>query len=249
METTYTHSDGFVTNFPEENRCVARSKSTKQRCRKPRCIGLRVCVKHGGASPAAVDKRNRTQAVNKLLKFVQPIPGTDIEANPIAAFELEFRRTIAKIRYLDEMILQLDPEQLGWGKAEEKRVGSGEFPGTDITSKAQANVFYEMQLRERKHLVELIKIWIGAKLDVRKLEIEAQKVDALNGVVVAVLTRLGHDIHDPELRRTVREEMLALPVAGTDSAKVIATAQDIVASGHTLVREAAVEAQKRGTKR
>jgi hypothetical protein len=234
---------------------VARSKTRSNeagvplRCRKPRCIGLRVCARHGGASPAAVDKRNRTKAVARLLKFVTPIPGDDIEANPIAAFELEFRRTIAKIRYLDEMILELDPEQLGWGKAEEKRVGSGEFPGTDITSKAQANVFYEMQLRERKHLVELIKIWIGAKLDVRKLEIEAQKVDALNGVVVAILTKLGHDVHDPELRRTVREEMLALPVAGSDSAKVVATAKDIVSTGHSLVREAETEARKRGNPR
>jgi hypothetical protein len=243
-ELKYEHSDGFKAPFPEEERCVARSKISKERCKKRRCTGLRVCVKHGGATQTSQEKRDRAKAVAAMRRFVTPIDGNDIEANPIVAFELEFRRTIAKIRFFDEMILELNPEMLGWGVAKETTVASSEFPGVDTERLAQANIYYKMQLDERKRLVELIKIWIGAKLDVRKLQIEEQKVDALNRVVENVLTRLGHDTKDPVLRATVREEFLALPVAGTPGADVLATAKAIVESPRSLVTEAEKEARR-----
>lgn len=231
----YLHHDGVTLPFPEEKRCVAHSKASHERCKRLRSIGLRVCAKHGGATADSVSKRQRTEAVLAMRRFVTPIDAGDPEANVIVAFELEFRRTIARIRYLDEVLAKLDPEALGWGLAEEKDVQSGEYPGLDTTSRAQANIYYVMQMEERKRLVELIKIWIGAKLDVRKLEIEEQKVDALNGVIEAVLVKLGHDIQDPTVRRTVRDSMLALPVAGQTN--YVATAKDIL-SGKSLVREA-----------
>lgn len=240
-ESTFTHSDGYSAPFPEADRCAARRKQPpNDRCKKRACTGLRVCVKHGGATPPAVDKRERIKAMDAMRQFVTPIDGDDIEANPIAAFEMEFRRTIARIRYLDEILAELNPEDLGWGTSKETIVGSGEYPGTDVEKVAQANIYYSMQLGERKHLVTLVKIWIGAKLDVRKLEIEEQKVNALNGVIEAVLTKLGHDIKNPEVRRTVRESMLALPTAGSD---VIATAKDIAGHGRSLVSRAVQDAE------
>lgn len=246
-ELKYTHSDGFEAPFPEGDRCVAISKQSdpRRRCQKRRCTGLRVCVNHGGGTLASRDKRSRAAALEAMKRFVTPIPGEDIEANPIVAFELEFRRTIAKIRFFDEMILELNPEDIGWGRSKETLVESSEYPGTDTEKLAQANIYYRMQLDERKRLVELIKIWIGAKLDVRKLQIEEQKVDALNSVVEKILLRLGHDTKDPVLRATVREEFLALPVAGTPGAEVLATAKDILESPRSLVTQAEKEARTR----
>lgn len=246
-ELTYTHSDGYQAPFPETERCVARSTQSKLTCRKRRCTGLRVCQRHGGGTPASKEKRTRAEAMEAMRRFVTPIPGEDIEANPIVAFELEFRRTIAKIRYFDEVIAELAPDALGWGKSKETNVESSEYPGVDTEKLAQANIYYKMQLEERKRLVDLIKIWIGAKLDVRKLQIEEQKVEALNGVIVAVLSRLGHNVKDPALRAVVREEMLALPVAGTPGAEVIATARDILDSPKSLVTEAVKQAQRKVT--
>lgn len=241
----YKHSDGALLGFSEEFRCQARAKHSDppgQRCKRRAVPHMRVCVKHGGAAKQVRETSNRKQAVERMRKLVTPIPGTDFEANPIAAFELEFRRTIARIRYLDDVIAALEPDALGWGKTEETVTTSTEFPGVDTKFQATINVYYDLQARERKHLVELIKVWINAKLDVRKLEVEEQKVNALNGVIEVVLTRLGHNIHDPEIRRTVRTAMLELPVAGNDAAAVVVTAKDIAQTGNSLVGAAVAEA-------
>jgi hypothetical protein len=243
-EPVYTHSDGYEAPFPEEERCAARSTTNKARCKKRRCTGLRVCNKHGGGTQASVDKRDRAKAVQAMKRFVTPIDARDPEANVIVAFELEFRRTIAHIRFFDEMIMELNPEGLGWGISKETTVESSETPGVDTEKLAQANIYYRMQLDERKRLMELVKIWIGAKLDVRKLQIEEQKVDALNNVIEAVLTRLGHNTKDPKLRAVVREEFLALPVAGTPGADVVASAKDILDSPRSLVSEAEKAARR-----
>lgn len=236
-EIMVQHHDGYLAPFPEEQRCVAVSRQSKERCKKRRMTGLRVCIKHGGSNGPAKDKSARAKSLAAMKRFVTPIPGEDIEANPIVAFELEFRRTIARIRFFDEILAELDPSALGWGIAKETDVQSSEFTGTDTEKAAQVNIFYKMQLEERKRLVELIKIWIGAKLDVRKLQIEEQKVDALNTVVEKILSRLGHDTKDPVLRATVREEFLALPVAGTPGADAIVTAKELLGP-RSLVTEA-----------
>lgn len=237
-ELKFEHPDGLQAPFPYEERCEARSKRSGVQCRKRKMVGLRVCMAHGGATPAARDKSARAKAMIAMQRFIQPIDGNDPEANPIVAFEMEFRRTIAKIRFFDEMIAQLNPEDLGWGRSKETSVQSSEFPGTDTEKLAQANIYYRMQMDERKRLMEMVKVWIGAKLDVRKLQIEEQKIDALNRVIENVLTRLGHDTKDPALRATVREEFLALPVAGTPGANVLASAKEIVGSPRSLVTEA-----------
>lgn len=200
----------------DEERCHAVSKHTKQRCRNPHMVGLTVCEKHGGLTPAAKAKSDLAKAERyisgKMARFVTPIDANDIEADPVFAFEMEFRRTVARIRYLDECIAELtDNEALVWGKTKTEQIGASEFEGENITYESRMNAYVALQWQERKHLVELEKVWIGAKLDSKRLEIQARYVEMLDAAIVRILTRLGQNVLDPALRDVVRQELAAIP--------------------------------------
>lgn len=242
QNTTFTHSDGYVAEFPEEQRCKARSTTSGKQCRKRAERHFKVCGAHGAGNAASKEKKARIDAMEAMRRFVTPINPTDPEANPIAAFEMEFRRCIARIRYYDEVLAALAPDNLGWGMTKSTEVGTGEYPGTDIEHAAQINIYEQLQFRERKHLMDMVKVWIGAKLDVRKLEVEEQKIDALNGVIEVVLTKLGHDIRNAEVKRTVRDAMLELPTAGQS---IAASVSDIISSPRSLVAQAVKDARRK----
>lgn len=179
--------------------------------------GLRVCDSHGGGtvrSRAKSQKAKQIIALQGMKKFTTPIDIDDPEADPFKAFELEHRRTLAHIRYFDEKLSEIKEEHLIWGQTKREEIGAGTYDAIDAvnqTFEAAANLYYTLQWEERKHLRELHKIWISANLDERKLEIEKSKVDMLDTVITRVLTKVGLDVHSPEIRAVVRDELLALP--------------------------------------
>jgi hypothetical protein len=210
---------GRSAEIPEEKRCIfmravrdadGNKTDERVRCNMYRSPGLTVCIKHGGGTKAARAKSERAKIVMSMQKFVTPIAADDPEANPIAAFEMEFRRTLGRIRYFDEKLAELDEASLVWGKTKHE-TGSGFEGGPNTTYESQANLYHELQFRERQHLMAMEKIWIGAKLDSRRLEIERDKVALLDMAITKILTRLGHDPRSPEVRNAVRQELLALP--------------------------------------
>lgn len=194
--------------------CKAYSRSTGQQCKKRPVFGLEVCRNHGGATKAAKDKSARARIVGKMSRFVEPISADDPLNDPIAAFEAEFRRTLGRIRWYDEELAQLEADALIWGQTKQEVVGASEFEGVNDTYEAQASLLHELQFRERQHLLAMEKVWIGAKLDSRRLEIQASYVQMLDKALSGVLSALGHDPSDPGVRAIVRQELLALPTKG-----------------------------------
>ncbi len=172
-------------------------------------FGITVCRMHGGQLPTVKAKSERAKVIAEMQRFVKPIAENDPEAYPIYAFEVEYRRTIARIRYYDEKLAELEPEALGWGKTKEEDRNAAEFPGIDTTYEAAANMYHKLQWEERQHLVRMTKIYINAKLDEKKLQLLERQVLAFDGAITRLLARLGHDTTSPEIRNVVREEMLA----------------------------------------
>lgn len=204
-------------NLPDEMRCtrVRMKDGVQQRCKQPRMVGLAFCKRHGGDLPGNRRASEKAKAVRAMQNFVTPIAADDPEADVIHSFEIEYRRTVGKIRFCDEMIAQLSSEKdLVWGMTKREAKTATEFQGIDITYESRMNTWYEMQMRERKHLLEMQKIWINAKLDSRRLQISQQYVILLDTAITRSLTRLGLDATDPKIRQVVREELLALPASG-----------------------------------
>lgn len=195
---------------PDERRCIRVREGN--RCKKPRVIGLTVCEKHGGSTKASKQKSARAKVHLATTKFAKPIDGNDWEANPLNSFEMEFRRTVGRIRYYDEKLGELREQDLVWGKTKEETKTATEFSGVDTTNESKANLYHELQFQERKHLTELHKIWISAKLDVTKLEIQRKYVEMLDVAITRSLGALGLDATDPEVRRVIRDNLMSIPI-------------------------------------
>ena len=196
---------------PAEKRCSAIASGTGVQCENWRLPGLTVCRTHGGATQASKRKSEKARMEMRMSAFATPVSRDDPEANPIEGFLSDYRRTIGRIRWYDEELAALQKDALIWGRTEVEKVGASEFTGTNEKYEAKAHIFHELQFRERQHLLALNKVWIGAKLDERKLEIQRAYVRALDTAIIHILTKLGHDIADPGVRQTVRDELLALP--------------------------------------
>lgn len=203
-----------VTDMQNAPRCAARNKRTGERCKSAAVTGSRVCYKHGGA---VATKRNlRNEALTKMQKFAKPLDADDPNADFITAFEVEFRRTLGRIAWYDEQIAALDMDDLHFGVTKEEDISATEFSGTNITREARVSVLVEEQRKERKHLLDMEKVWIAARLDERKLDIQRAQVLMLDKALSNIIAALGKDPNDPSVRQIVRNELLALPVAGQE---------------------------------
>jgi hypothetical protein len=186
-------------------RCTAHSKSNDgKQCRNNAMPGLTVCHKHGGLAPQVQHKVQHARLRRGLDKLLVPVPEDHPEANPLESFSYEYRRTIAAIEYWTERIRTLtDERDLVWGQTREKVIGSGEYPGVDTEYEAKINIYEERRMLERRHLVELMKLYVKARIDVHRLQIESDTVSALNAVISAAILAIGADPNDPAVRAAV----------------------------------------------
>ena len=189
--------EGRVRTYDEHTGEVLSDRQCKRSARP----GNTLCPTHSGRSEKALASAQKAQAMTAMQKFVQPYQG---DLDPISAFELEFRRTYGRILWLESQIADLEDEALIWGKTKEEEVSATEFAGTNRTYEARIHVYEEMLRWERKHFLELEKVYIKANLDERRLGIMRQYLEGTYASVVALLKSLGHDTSDPEVRDKMR---------------------------------------------
>lgn len=128
----------------------------------------------------------------------------------MTGFLFRYRLLQARRRYLSEKIKQLfdeDENSLVWGTTKQEDVNATEFGGTNTTYEAKLSVHVQWEFLVIKELHDMEKTWIAAKLDVRKLEIEAATVERLDEAIVTMLRLLGKDPNEPETRQIVREAL------------------------------------------
>lgn len=189
-------------------RCALKRRSTGEQCKNPARRGLRYCSTHAGRRKrqnAAVD---RAKALTAMQRFVKPYEG---DLDPISVFEDEFRRTVGRILWYDEQLSRLQSaDDLIWGLSKTEQIAASETPGTNETYEARVNMLETLQYRERQHLLALEKVWIGAKLDVEKLNLMKRYVETTYVAVIDTLTRLGIDTAAPEVRDILAESLLSV---------------------------------------
>lgn len=191
----------------ERRRCEGRVREidpdtgevlAERRCKKAARPGLTVCRWHGGSGPRSEAASSRTAALSAMQRFVKPYEG---DLDPISAFEAEFRRTYGRIQWLEGQLGALEDERdLIWGQTKEERVNAAEFAGTNKTYEARIHVYEEMLRWERKHFLEMEKIWIKAGLEEKKLNLMRDHITYTYSKVLEAARALGFDPHEPETR-------------------------------------------------
>lgn len=181
------------------HRCRATKPGTdgKVRCKKSALPGLDVCERHGGRFPNSRAMSERSKGLTKMQRFVRPYQG---DLDPVAALEQEFRRCLGRIEWLNTEIGQLDEEDLTWGRTKSEKIGASEFSGVNTTYEARIHVYEEMLRWERKHLLEMEKVWIAAGIEKERLRIMEGQVTWTFNKVVESLRALGIDPFTTENR-------------------------------------------------
>ena len=177
-----------------------------QRCKKSALIGLDVCEKHGGRFPQSAAQSKRAVALSAMQKFVRPYEG---HLDPLTAFEMEYRRTLGWIAWYDEQLAGLaDEKDLIWGVTKHEKGTSGGGDGRDgvvnvKTYEARVNILEEMQRWERKHLLDLSKVWINAGLEQKRLDMLGTYLGKVQKMLERALEHLGLDLNDPKVKEAI----------------------------------------------
>jgi hypothetical protein len=186
---------------------------TVQRCKNFAMSGLQVCWNHGGAFPRERERSKQVEVLTKMQKFVRPWEG---DLDPYIAFENELRRTMGRIAWYDEQIGALaSSEDLIWGLTKEERVMASETPGVNRTYEARVNILEDLQRWERKHLLDMEKIWLQANLDEKRLTLMKSYVQLGYEKINEALVRLGIDTKNPDVRSVLADVFLSA-TAGPD---------------------------------
>lgn len=197
-------------------RCT-RIKNNGERCGNRVVFGLTVCKFHGGGTEAARQKSAKLRVVSQMAKFITPISTEDAEADPYEGFLLDYRRTIAHIRYFDEKIAALKAEKdLVFGVEKIEEIGATDYAGTNTTYATQMNMWLELQWKEREHLQKIAKVYISSGIESKKLALQESVVLRLDSTLTAILQSLGIDPRKPEIRAVVREKLVELMPSNTD---------------------------------
>lgn len=198
------------------DQCEARAsskKSTGERCARKPAKGWNLCWQHMTDKEREMVKQagNTVAQVEQMRRYVNPIPVSDMEANPLVAFSMEFRRCIGLIRFYEEQVNKINDERdLVWGKVQEEQIQASEWPGLNTKWAQQENMWLTLLNKERDRLLALEKVWLAANLGAQQLELMQRVVGSLDFAVQRVLTRLGLDVNDRAVRKVVRDELSGL---------------------------------------
>ena len=197
---------------PSQCKATARSGN---RCKRRPIPGGTVCVMHGGKAPAVQAAAQRRLEERKALLAVETL-GLPREVDPHTALLEELHRTAGAVEWLGAVVADLKRSSLTWGQT--RRKTGGEDHG--VTYEAGPNTWYELWMRERRHLLDVSKTCIGVGIEERRVRLAEDAGKQLAGVVRAVLDRLDLSPEQRTLSLTVGPEAFRALEAAVEQAPV-----------------------------
>lgn len=195
----------MASSEPITGRCAARIKRGGFCELYPMTEQTR-CQKHGGKAPQNVAAAQRRLAEKQAAAIVVRY-GDAVPVNPIDAIEDTLNRLNGACIALRNVIAELEPKALVWGKAEVTKIGSTQFPGVDKKFAAGINPFvelYERNLRELARLsVDALKVGVVLRREQRDADLGAQILETL----LTFAELLGH-ARGPDVLAVAQQALL-----------------------------------------
>jgi hypothetical protein len=185
------------------------------------------------AVEASLRKKEEMEKAERAVKTLGlPLEGQ----SPQQVLLDEIARTAGHVRWLGELIANLEPDSVGWGiAAEEKRTGVGEMETnidlTTTTKVARPSVWVELYQKERAHLVHVAKVAIQCGIAERQIKLAEEQ-----GHMIANAFR--ELIEDPELALNAMQ----VAAARTIASKVLRAMSAMTPGGGSGVRPYVVPA-------
>lgn len=180
------------------DRCQAHSKSTGQQCGNAPIRGAATCRMHGSSTPAARAKAAANVAREEAERAVQTL-GLPREIDPGRALLEEVWRTAGAVAWLEAKVRELGEHDLVWGMTKQK--DGGDDRGT--TYEAKPSIWYELWIRERKHLLEVCDKTLRAGVEKRQVELAERQGQLIAVAIHGILGDLRLSDAQQQLARTV----------------------------------------------
>jgi hypothetical protein len=124
---------------------------------------------------------------------------------PHEALLEEVHRTAGHVAWIGETVGQLDRNQLVHGITRTVQLPDG---SRTVEARAAINIWVKLYQEERDRLVRVAKAAIDAGVEERQVRLAEGQAQQLAQVVRAVLTDLGHDLSDENIRNVVRLRLI-----------------------------------------
>lgn len=192
--------------------CTAHIYKTGKACTREAINGTAVCELHGGTAPQTVRKAESDRVSRELDGFIEPIRLDDPEARPDYGLHMEYRRSVARVRWLEQRIADtIDADGLEWGKSKEERIGATEFAGTNTTYEARTPVLVDLLARERAHLLKITELMSKNAFKEAHLAVLQTSVNYIGDAALDLAEALGRKRDDPRVLRALTRYLTEHP--------------------------------------
>lgn len=167
------------------------------------------CQLHFGSSPSGKESaaKQRTRAIATRARLNLGFP--DVNVTPEQALTAEINRSFGMIAWIQRELASWEITDAGMVKVPLAPDTYIEVPlllAMTGGHPATAGVF-EAYRGECAHLARVAKMGVDANLVDRSLKIDEKRVDLLNSVLTRIITDLGHDPQDNDVRRVVSRRL------------------------------------------
>lgn len=164
-------------------------------CKLPPIKGGTVCRMHGGSAvqvrAAAARREAEAAAAAELGKAMLTLGDHAGDVDPAKALLDEIAWTHAHVQWLRTKVQGLTSTDLVWGKTQTDQGIGPQGPVDTTTEKSGPNVWYQMYLTEREHLVKVTSAALRAGIEERRVKLAEQQGDLVAAVVNRILAALN----------------------------------------------------------
>ena len=178
-------------------RCAAHRRDG-QPCTQWPVRGADKCKMHAGRK--ASDLIGQHEATRAAATY-----GLPVDIDPHDALLAEVHRTAGHVQWLGQVVEQLEQKALTHGITRTVQKADG---NRDVTAEAAVNVWVKLYQDERDRLTRVARAAIECGVAERTVRVAEDQARQLANVVSAVLTDLGHNLEDEQVRRVVRLRLI-----------------------------------------
>lgn len=170
------------------------TKRSGERCGNHPIKGATVCRMHGGKAPqvmaATARRRAEADAREQMARAVTTL-GLPVDIDPGKALLDEIAVTYGHVQWLRGKVQELSADELVWGRTQTDQGVGPQGPVDTTTEKSGPNVWYQMYLTEREHLVKVTTAALRAGIEERRIKIAEDQGDLVAAVLKRILAALN----------------------------------------------------------
>lgn len=163
--------------------CIATSRRSGERCKRPALAGATVCSKHGGSAPqvkaAAARRVEQAKASAATARL-----GLRVEGDPIAHMLDVIAYQAGMVAYWRSVVEAIDDDSLTWGAT---KVNDGP---TGTTEEAKPHIAYSLLDEAQSKLVRYCAEAMKAGIAERQVRLAEQQGSLMSALQRAVLSRM-----------------------------------------------------------